>query len=520
MNELKSGKSGDISTRELKKRLAILPSSLDIYVTNRCNLDCKYCQSRVLNREKEKTLSFDSLTRAVDLFASYANPKVCKLAGGDPASVRTVCLTGGEPFLEFGLIARIVDYIRRNCDWFGIYIFTNGTILDREKVQFLLDRNVDIVISLDGGREVMDYHRKFQLDKAASVFDIVTGNMKKLSGKQINCVHLMATFTSETISSLTESLDFLRGFHCRDIHLGLDLNEIWTPENLKLLRKTLAGFKKHCVNIARRGLWNRKTGEVFNAYFHDKLSACQDHTLSNSFCLSPDGYFFPCDELSISAAGRNEYMVGDLEHGVDFARLEKTYSELSDYIARYDYVNGVLSPIDRYYHALVNGLDPVMMLKNGGKVSRIFMDELSGFIDAERILNNISKVPSFGDFHHEPKYRSAKGMAKFRIEITSSLAGRLHLGKARQAVDYFIYSPGNKKELVITGQRACEAGVADNFDIVETLGVYSVLKARHLGKSLRVVVEGNIEGMKRRHLEFMREHRIYLGVHDAGQRRI
>ncbi len=506
-----SGKSEDIGVLELKRRLAILPSSLDIYVTNRCNLDCKYCQSKVLNREKEKTLSFDSMARAVDLFSSYVNPGVCKRAGGDPATVRTVCLTGGEPFLEFGPVARIVDYIRRNCKWFGIYIFTNGTLLDREKVKFLLDRNVDIVVSLDGGRAVTDHHRKFQMNKAASVFDAVTGNMKKLSGKQVSRIHLMATFTSETISSLTESLDFLRGFHCKDIHLGLDLNEMWTPENLRLLRRTLAGFRKHCIGIAHSVLWNRETGKIFNAYFHDKLSACQDHTLSNSFCLSPDGYFSPCDELTTSAPGRNEHMIGDLEHGVDFARLEKTYLKLSDYIARYDYTNGVLSPIDRYYHALINGLDPAMMLKNGGKVSKIFMDELGGFIDMERIFNNISRVPSFGDFHHGPKYRSAKAMAKFRLGVGSG--NGLHLGKARKALDHFLYSPGNRKELVIIGQKA-----AGSFDggAVEILGLYSVLKARYLGKSLKVVVEGNIDGVEQSRLEFMREHGIYSGIHDAG----
>ena len=102
-------------------------------------------------------------------------------------------------------------------------------------------------------------------------------------------------------------------------------------------------------------------------------------------------------------------------------------------------------------------------------------------------------------------------MAKFRLGVGSG--NGLHLGKARKALDHFLYSPGNRKELVIIGQKA-----AGSFDggAVEILGLYSVLKARYLGKSLKVVVEGNIDGVEQSRLEFMREHGIYSGIHDAG----
>ncbi len=100
---------------EFKRRLKILPSAMDIYVTNACNMRCKYCASGALIGNSDiKTLSRAQMTRAIDLFASYVNPALCAKFGGDPAYLREISFTGGEPLLQFNLIQFAVKYIRKN----------------------------------------------------------------------------------------------------------------------------------------------------------------------------------------------------------------------------------------------------------------------------------------------------------------------------------------------------------------------------------------------------------------------
>ncbi|MDT8285619.1 MAG: radical SAM protein, partial [Elusimicrobiales bacterium] len=72
-------------------RTAPEPFLLEVFLTNRCNMDCSYCASRhMITQKTGRALTFGQLKAAVDVYASY------KRDDGRPES-RRISITGGEP---------------------------------------------------------------------------------------------------------------------------------------------------------------------------------------------------------------------------------------------------------------------------------------------------------------------------------------------------------------------------------------------------------------------------------------
>jgi len=92
---------------------------LEVYLTNRCNLDCTYCSAGYMVRGKQRrVLPFERIQQALDVYAAVG------AGGGRPVS-RKVFLTGGEPLLQDDtpeLITRLLD------DNFEVMVETNGSL--------------------------------------------------------------------------------------------------------------------------------------------------------------------------------------------------------------------------------------------------------------------------------------------------------------------------------------------------------------------------------------------------------
>lgn len=152
---------------------------LILNVTENCNMRCKYCY---LSEEYEFTrnrtshmMDFQTAKKALDLF--FDKQRIIKQQ--NPGKAVAISFYGGEPLLNLDLIKKCVEYAKNNCPLkFGFYITTNGTLLKDDVVDYLVENNFNIFISLDGNKNEHDKNRVDENGKGT--YDRIAKNIERL----------------------------------------------------------------------------------------------------------------------------------------------------------------------------------------------------------------------------------------------------------------------------------------------------------------------------------------------------
>jgi uncharacterized protein len=262
---------------------------LTLNVTRKCNLKCDYCFEDSEYR-KLGNMTFDIAKKAIDtFFTSQTNT---------PDWV--IIFTGGEPMLNFDLIKNVVEYINYKGLNVKYKIKTNATLLDDEKMDFLINNNFKIQISLDGNEKAHDTHRKFANGKGT--FRIVDKNIHKLIRK--NCgqqISISGTVTHQTIQYIDNCYTHLntykeiKGYSLKSVMpnshsqyaFNLDDYKIGYLSNIAnnkylIWRKQLLSETKKSIDLCGIGIWN--------------------------ITIDIDGTIYPCYRM----CGNEKYVMGDL----------------------------------------------------------------------------------------------------------------------------------------------------------------------------------------------------------------
>ena len=173
--------------------------SMALFVTQACNLRCVYCYEEKTNGYMDEKTAF----QAVDwLFRQAGNIKKIYIS-----------FFGGEPFLNFPLIKKVAAYAREragNSDkTVSFNVTTNATLLDEEVIQFLLEYNVNVLVSMDGPGEIQDTQRPFADGRGS--YDVILPLVKKLlAAKPETRVHAVLVDDSKTelIKSALQDIGF------------------------------------------------------------------------------------------------------------------------------------------------------------------------------------------------------------------------------------------------------------------------------------------------------------------------
>lgn len=149
-------------------------SALTLQVTQNCNLRCKYCvySGSYINRvHTNKRMDWNTAKCAIDFFYKHSS-------GSRQVSFG---FYGGEPLLEIELIKKCVDYIKELFKGKKItYVLTtNATLLNEEILDFFVENDFAIMISLDGPEQVQNGNRVFA-DGEKGTFDVVMNKIKMI----------------------------------------------------------------------------------------------------------------------------------------------------------------------------------------------------------------------------------------------------------------------------------------------------------------------------------------------------
>ena len=203
---------------ELPPRGKLLPmiplATMVLNVTNKCNLACTYCyeygEDKIVDTENGRKPKFMS-----EATAREAVEFMLRESGSSPRAHLT--FFGGETLLNFPVLKSTVAYARRRAAEAGksvdFSLTTNATLLRPEVIEFLVDNEVGVTISIDGPKEMQDRFRVFH-DGSGS-YDAVMPKVRELLQKhRRRPIGARVTLTTQTLDvtriyrHLTEEVGF------------------------------------------------------------------------------------------------------------------------------------------------------------------------------------------------------------------------------------------------------------------------------------------------------------------------
>ncbi|MDD6200643.1 MAG: radical SAM protein, partial [Firmicutes bacterium] len=144
----------------LKQRSAGVVKALCLHVAHSCNLNCSYCFASQGKYHGDRALmTFEVGRQALDFLIAHS---------GSRRNLE-VDFFGGEPLMNFGVVKELVAYARsREAECrknFRFTLTTNGMLIDDEVIDFANREMSNVVLSLDGRKEV---HDRFRVDYAGN----------------------------------------------------------------------------------------------------------------------------------------------------------------------------------------------------------------------------------------------------------------------------------------------------------------------------------------------------------------
>lgn len=293
-------------------------------VIHGCNLRCKYCFADEGEYHGHGgVMSVETAKRAIDY--------VIKRSG--PRKNIEIDLFGGEPTLIMDKIKEIIKYARDNEEKWGKRIrftmTTNATLLTPEMMDYMDKEMGNIILSLDGRKEVNDNVR-IKPDKSGSYNDIIP-NIKEMIKRRTpgKTYYVRGTFTRDNTDFYEDVMAMVNeGFR------ELSIEPVVLDDNhpLSLREEDLPRIFENYDNLYHEMKRRKKDGDEFKFYhFNIDLQGgpCVYKRISGCgagfeyVAITPQGEVYPCHQF----VGKEEYKLGDIYEDTFNSDLAKTFKK-------------------------------------------------------------------------------------------------------------------------------------------------------------------------------------------------
>ena len=311
---------------DLKKRDSVV-KALCLHIAHTCNLNCEYCFAGQGKYHGEDALmSFEVGKQAIDFLVKNSGTR----------KNLEVDFFGGEPLVNFDVVKQIVKYARsiekENNKHFRFTLTTNGVLLDEDVIDFLNKEMNNVVLSLDGRKEVHDRLRK-NINGDGS-YDIIVPKFKKFVEKRGNKEYYMrGTFTRN-------NLDFTNDiFHMADLGFSeLSMEPVVSkPDTDYALREEdLDKIYEQYEILAKEMIKRKKQGNPFTFYYYmidlsggpciyKRITGCGSGT--EYLAVTPSGDFYPCHQF----VGDKKFLMGNVKDGITNTKLRDEFKMCNAY---------------------------------------------------------------------------------------------------------------------------------------------------------------------------------------------
>lgn len=295
-----------------KERSGDTVKALCLHVAHTCNLNCPYCfASQGRYHGKRELMSFEVGKRAIDFLIDSSKGR----------RNLEVDFFGGEPLMNFDVVKRIVSYARsleKECGKnFRFTLTTNGMLIDDEVTDFVNKEMSNVVLSLDGRKEIHDLNRKDYAGRGS--YDVIVPKFQDLVKKRGDKdYYIRGTFTHANPDFVKDVL------HMADLGFTrLSMEPVVAPQNdpAALTSDDIKTVKEQYEILAREMIKRKKEGRGFTFYHYmidlkggpcvyKRISGCGSGT--EYMAVTPTGDLYPCHQF----AGEPDFKLGDIYTGV------------------------------------------------------------------------------------------------------------------------------------------------------------------------------------------------------------
>lgn len=281
--------------------------ALCLNISHDCQLRCKYCFASTGDFGKgRKLMPFETAKKAIDFVLENS---------GDRPNLE-VDFFGGEPLMNFDVVKQTVDYARsRETEYnkkFRFTITTNGLLLDDDKIDFINKEMSNVVLSIDGRKEINDEFRVFP--DGSGCYDLIIDKYKKLVAQRGEKeYYVRGTFTNQNLNFSDDVFAlYEEGFDQISIEPVTG-----DAQGYGITEREIPAIFREYENLAKRIFENEKKGGKFN-FFHFMIDLdqgpCAVKRLRGCGCgndyiaITPDGDIFPCHQF----VGEDKFRMGNI----------------------------------------------------------------------------------------------------------------------------------------------------------------------------------------------------------------
>ena len=311
-----------------KERSGDVVKALCLHVAHTCNLNCAYCFASQGKYHGERALmSFETGKRALDFLMDHSGTR----------RNLEVDFFGGEPLMNWDVVKRLGAYARsveaERGKHFRFTLTTNGVLIDEDVISFACREMDNVVLSLDGRREI---HDALRVDYAGNgSYDRIVPKFQKLvearGGKNY---YIRGTFTHRN-PDFTKDL-----FHMADdlgfTELSMEPVVCAPGDPAALTEEDLETVKAQYELLAVDMLRRRKEGRPITFYHYmldlengpcvyKRISGCGSGT--EYMAVTPWGDLYPCHQF----VGEESYRLGNIWDGVTNRELREEFRACNAY---------------------------------------------------------------------------------------------------------------------------------------------------------------------------------------------
>ncbi len=301
--------------------------ALCLHIAHTCNLNCSYCFASQGKYQGDRALmSFEVGKQAFDFL----------IANSGTRRNLEVDFFGGEPLMNWDVVKQLVAYARsiekEHNKNFRFTLTTNGVLIDDDVIDFLNKEMDNVVLSLDGRKEV---HDRFRVDYAGNgSYDKILPKFKKLvDARGGEKYYMRGTFTHHNVDFTNDI------FHMADLgftELSMEPVVCSPDDPSALTQEDLPKLFEQYEILANEMIKRKKEGRPFTFYhymldltegpcIYKRITGCGSGT--EYMAVTPWGELFPCHQF----VGDPKYSLGNIWDGVTNTAVQDEFRKCNAY---------------------------------------------------------------------------------------------------------------------------------------------------------------------------------------------